>query len=94
MSRENWNKIKSSKGFYVRTYRQASMAVTVSLIFNLLLLLAIYYYHINRPSPDFYATNGTTPPVKLTALDERNYSSTPLLEADPVNEDKPKVIPQ
>ncbi|KTD19362.1 Component of the Dot/Icm secretion system. inner membrane protein [Legionella lansingensis] len=94
MTRGTWDTIKSSKGFYVRTYRKGIKWVIVSLTINLFLTLAIYYVHFNEPERDYYATSGITPPVKLTPLDKPNYSSTPLLEPDPVNEDETRVIPQ
>ncbi|MDI9817882.1 MULTISPECIES: type IVB secretion system protein IcmM/DotJ [unclassified Legionella] len=94
MARETWDSIKYSKSFYVHTYRKGITYVLISLAINLLLGVAIYYVHFNQPERDFYATNGISPPVKLTPLDARNDSGTALLEPDPVNDDEPKVIPQ
>ncbi|ASQ45262.1 type IVB secretion system protein IcmM/DotJ [Legionella clemsonensis] len=94
MGRETWDTIKRSKAFYIRTYRKGGTFVIVSLIINILLSLLIYYIHFNQPEPDFYATSGITPPIQLTPLNAPNYSSTPLLEPDPTNEDETRVIPQ
>ncbi|MCP0913194.1 MULTISPECIES: type IVB secretion system protein IcmM/DotJ [Legionella] len=82
MSRETWNLIKNSKGFYINTYRRAGSVLFLSMILNLLLTLAIYYTYFNRSEPDFYASNGITPPVQLTPLDSPNYTSVPLLADD------------
>ncbi|KTC86357.1 type IVB secretion system protein IcmM/DotJ [Legionella brunensis] len=94
MGRETWDTIKNSKAFYIRTYRKGATFVIVSLLINLLLSLAIYYVHFNQPDPDFYATSGITPPIMLTPLKTPNYSNTPLLEPDPINDDETRVIPQ
>ncbi|KTD18368.1 type IVB secretion system protein IcmM/DotJ [Legionella jordanis] len=94
MSREAWNNIIQSKGFYIRSYRKGLTWVILSLGVNLILLLSIYYVHFNEPEPDYYATSGIAPPVKLTSLNERNYSSNYLLPPDPVDEDMTRVIPQ
>ncbi|CEK11407.1 type IVB secretion system protein IcmM/DotJ [Legionella hackeliae] len=94
MGRETWDTIKRSKAFYIRTYRKAGTFVIVSLMLNIVLSLLIYYIHFNQPEPDFYATSGITPPVQLNPLNTPNYSGTPMLEPDPVNEDETRIIPQ
>ncbi|KTD24578.1 MULTISPECIES: type IVB secretion system protein IcmM/DotJ [Legionella] len=94
MSQEAWNTIKRSKSFYIRTYRIGGTSLVISLILNLLLVLGIYYLYFHEPERDFYATSGVTPPVLLNPLDEPNYSSTPLLPPDPIDDDSEKVIPQ
>lgn len=93
MGRETWNNTIHSKSFYIRTYRLAGRALLVSLLANLLLGLGIYYRYFHEPLRDYYATSGIVPPVQLKALDERNYSATPLLAADPTNDDTVKIIP-
>jgi intracellular multiplication protein IcmM len=94
MTRETWDTIRQSKAFYILTYRKGIRWVMLSLTLNFILSLAIYYAHFNTPEPDFYATSGIAPPIKLTPLNAPNYSSTPLLEPDPVTEDETRVIPQ
>lgn len=94
MGRETWKTIINSKSFYVRTYRMGGRALIASLVINILLGLAIYYLYFHQPERDFYATSGITPPVQLTPMEEPNYSATPLLAPDPVENESVKVIPQ
>ncbi|ARG96823.1 type IVB secretion system protein IcmM/DotJ [Legionella micdadei] len=94
MSQEVWGTIKRSKSFYIRTYRLGATSLLISLMLNLLLILGIYYLYFHEPERDYYATSGITPPVPLTPLDEPNYSSTPLLPPDPIDDNSEKVIPQ
>lgn len=94
MSRAAWDLIKRSKHFYVDTYRKAGTVLIYSALLNIVLGAAIYYAYINQPERDFYATNGVTPPVMLTPLDEPNYTSSPLLASDPENDDNRRVVPQ
>lgn len=93
MSRETWSLVKSSKRFYVKTYRAVSTTLLISCFFNILLSIAIYYTYFDRPERDFYSTDGITPPVALTPLDEPNYTSTPLLASSP-NTVQQKAIPR
>ncbi|HVT62358.1 MAG TPA: type IVB secretion system protein IcmM/DotJ [Legionellaceae bacterium] len=86
MGVKTWNLIKRSKRFYIRTYRGSVTATVISVIFNVLLGIGIFYVYYIRPEPDYYATYGETPPVPLIAMDEPNYSSHPLL-ADDSNQD-------
>ncbi len=94
MSRETWRLIKQSKRFYVHTFRRAGTTLFFSVIINLSLGFIIYYVYLGRPEHDFYATNGITAPVMLTAMDVPNNTSVALLAGDPVNDDDIKVIPQ
>ncbi len=95
MSRETWALIKHSKRFYIQTFRRAGTALFVSAIINLCLGGAIYYVYFGEPGHDFYATNGVTPPVKLTSMDAPNNTSVALLANDDDNDsDDVKVIPQ
>ncbi len=94
MGRENWNRIKQSKWFYIQGYRRAGKWLMVSIGINLLLGLMIYYIHLNEPEHDFYATSGIVPPVKLTPLYAPNNSATALLGADPASDENVKVIPE
>ncbi|GGI89926.1 type IVB secretion system protein IcmM/DotJ [Legionella impletisoli] len=95
MSRGTWEIVKQSKRFYVMTYRKTGTALLFSAALNVLLGAGIYYTYFHQPERDFYATNGITPPVELTPLDEPNYTSDALLASDPVNDtNDAKVIPQ
>lgn len=94
MGKEAWDRIKDSKFFYISTYRKASSALIFSLSLNILLMLAIYYLKTHQPLPDFYATNGITPPVLLSPMAQANYSDTALLPPDPVDEQVIKPIPE
>lgn len=94
MGREAWNRIKQSKWFYIQGYRRAGRWIVVSIGINFLLGLVVYYTYVTRPAPDFYATSGVVPPIKLTALAAPNYSATALLEDDPVSDNNVKVIPE
>jgi len=82
MSRKVWNLIKQSKRFHVRFYRKIGTTLLISVILNIFLGVGICYFYLRLPEPDFYSTYGETPPVLLTAMDEPNYSSTPLLSSD------------
>ncbi len=94
MSRETWSLIKQSKRFYVHTFRRAGTTLLFSIGINLALGCVIYYVYLIRPEHDFYATNGVTAPVMLTAMDVPNSTSVALLASDPVNDNDIKVIPQ
>ena len=94
MSRKTWNLIKQSKSFYIHSYRWSGNALFFSVILNMSLGSAIYYNYFSRPEHDFYATNGETPPVMLTAMQAANTRSVALLESDPDNNNDIKVIPQ
>lgn len=93
MGREAWNTKIHSKFFYVRTYRWSGRSLVISLLINLLLSLGIYYRYFHEPIRDFYATSGIVAPVQLKPLNERNYSATPLLDADPIDSETTKIIP-
>lgn len=93
MSRGTWEIIKHSKSFYIRTYRLGVKSLIISMLINLLLGLIICYLHFYQVEPDFYATSGVVPPVKLTVMNTPNYSNTPLLEPEPVEEEATKMIP-
>ena len=94
MSRETWNTIKSSKNFYVHTYRKAGSFLLLSITLNLIFGVLFYFLYFSQPEPDYYATSGVTSPVKLTRLDSPNKTSVPLLASEPENDEPPKVIPQ
>lgn len=94
MSKGSWDIIKRSKRFYTRTFRRASRALIVSAAINVVLLIGIYYSYLSRPQPDFYATDGVTPPILLTTMDEPNNTSMPMLANDQVQDDNNRVIPK
>jgi len=94
MTQESWDLIKNSKGFNITNYRRAGRILIISMGINLSLGVAIYYSYLSRPEHDFYATNGETPPVMLTALAAKNNTSVALLDADPENENEIKLIPK
>ncbi|MFY7697390.1 MAG: type IVB secretion system protein IcmM/DotJ [Legionella sp.] len=94
MSRETWSTTKQSKHFYVYTYRFAGGALVISMIMNLCIGLAIMYTYSHQPVNDFYATDGVTPPVQLTYMDQPNNTSTPILGDDADEKNESKLIPQ
>lgn len=93
MREEFFDEIKQSKSFYIRTYRRSMTFMIVSLFFNILLMLAIFYTYFNQPERDFYATNGVSAPVKLNPMDKPNESGQALLEPDPLIVEEVKPIP-
>ena len=94
MSRDTWLSIKQSKRFYVNTFRRVGSTLLLSVILNLALGVVIYFIYFGRPQNDFYATDGVTPPVLLTAMDIPNNTSVALLASDPETDNDVKVIPQ
>lgn len=93
MSRGTWEIIKHSKSFYIRTYRLGVKSLIISMVINLLLGLMVCYVHFYQLEPDYYATSGIVPPIRLAALLTPNYSNAPLLEPDPIEEEVTKMIP-
>ena len=91
MSRGTWTKIRQSNRFYVETYRWAVIALFFSVMLSAILSVAIYYVYSGRGQPDFYATDGVTPPVPLKALNHPNYSSGALLANDQNDNSNSKV---
>lgn len=94
MNREGWDVIKDSKIFNVNVYRRGLAAVIVSLGLSCILGVFLFYVYISEPERDYYATNGVTPPVKLTSMATPNMSSRALLDPDPPTEVEEKLIPQ
>lgn len=94
MSREAWNLIKQNKNFNIHVYRRGITALIVSLGLSSIFVLLMFYAYSIEPEPDYYATNGITPPIKLKPLLVPNNSSTALLEPDPPNDNETRVIPQ
>ncbi len=94
MGQETWDLIKKTKGFYINTYHVGGSVLVVSVLFNLLLGLMLFYLYCHQPSRDFYATDGVTPPVALTPLDSANKSSVPLLAGEVSDDDGSREIPK
>ena len=94
MSREVWRLIRSSKGFYVRSFRRVGSILVVSVSVNLVFGLMIFYVYLNRSDPQIYATSGAMPPEALVSMDEPNYTSSPLLADDQMPDQETKVVPQ
>ena len=68
--------------------------IIISILFSLLLCVAISYCYFHQPEKQFYATNGITAPIPLAPLDTPNYSSNPLLPPDQIISDQTKFIPE
>lgn len=94
MSRNTWDLIKLNKNFNVLIYRRGLSILIISLFFNVLMGMLIFYIYINQPERDYYATSGITSPVQLTALMKQNMSSQPLLLPDPPTDEGIRAIPQ
>lgn len=94
MNRESWDLIKNSKIFNVSVYRRGLTAVIISLTLSCILGILLFYIYISEPERDYYATNGVTPPVKLTSMGTPNMSSRALLDPDPPTDLAEKLIPQ
>ena len=94
MSRGSWDIIKRSKRFYIRTFRRTGSALIVSTAINVMLLVGIYFSYFDRPEHDYYSTDGVTPPILLTVMDEPNHTSVPMLANDQVQDDNNRVIPR
>lgn len=93
MSRGTWSRIRQSTRFYVDTYRRALIVLLCSVSLSILLCLSIYISYFGRPSNDFYATDGITPPIPLTAMSQPNASSVPLLANDQNQNENTKAVP-
>lgn len=94
MSREKWNLIRQSKGFYIRNFRWLESALFFSFGLSVLLTLAITHIYFSQHAPDYYATDGITPPKKLKALNTPNYTDAPLLSNDIAADAITRSIPQ
>lgn len=94
MSRDAWTITKNSKRFYVHTYRKVGNMLLISVMANLLLIMAIHYIYFNQSEPNFYATSGVTAPIELVPMDEPNYTSVPLLASSEAHGGGTKVMPE
>lgn len=77
------DEVKQTKTFYRNALRRSVNLLIFSLVLNGLLCVWIYNKLITIQQPNYYATNGVKAPIQLTPLSTPNYSSTPLLAADP-----------
>ncbi|OGT50646.1 MAG: hypothetical protein A3F17_04735 [Gammaproteobacteria bacterium RIFCSPHIGHO2_12_FULL_41_15] len=84
----------NTKGFYIASYRRMTVVLLFSISINILLLIAIFIVHITEKEPDYYATNGETPPLKLTGLNRPNASSHALMEDEVAEINLERVIPK
>lgn len=73
-------KIKLRKNFYRDCYYRALSFLLFTSLVIAVLLLAIVFLAANRPEPDYYATSMSGKITKLRALEQPNYSSTPLIQ--------------
>lgn len=94
MNGESWSLIKNSKSFDVNIYRRGLLALIISLGLSCIFGISLFYIYLAQPERDYYATNGVTPPVKLTAMATANFSSQALLDPDPPTELEDRLIPQ
>ena len=94
MSRGTWADIRRSNNFYIDTYRRGIIVLLVSVVLNGLLGLAICNVYLGLPEPDFYATDGVTHPIRLTAMNTPNYTSNALLTDEQNNYDTTRAVPQ
>ena len=94
MTASSWNVIKRSNRFYINSYRKLGSLLFISMFINVMLIAGIYYYYVTRGEHDFYATNGETPPIQLTAMDAANKSQTALLPPDDSSETEMKELPE
>ena len=94
MSREEWTLTKQHKNFNVQIYRRGIKYLLLSVILSTGFVALIYYLYLHIPERDYYATNGVTPPVKLSALMTPNMSPNALLDPDPPTENVERAIPQ
>lgn len=94
MNRDSWDLIKNSKVFNVNIYRRGLISIIISLVLSTVLGILMFYVYLTEPERDYYATNGVTPPVKLTSMTTPNASSRALLEPDPPTDLEEKLIPQ
>jgi intracellular multiplication protein IcmM len=94
MNGESWSLIKNSKSFDVNIYRRGLLALIISLGLSCIFGILLFYIYLSQPERDYYATNGVTPPVKLTAMATANFSPQALLDPDPPTELEDRLIPQ
>ena len=94
MSRERWYSIKHYKLFYINTYHRLASFLLLMFSLNLLLSLFAAHLYLKQPEPQFYSTDGVTPPDQLVALNKPNMTSNALLPINPATEPAVKMIPE
>lgn len=96
MSQVALDKIKTSKRFYVTSFRTCTLFLYLSLLLNLIFGLGIYYSYFHKPLRTYYATNGVTAPERLAPMAHPNNTSYPLLPPDPVDDllQQDKALPE
>lgn len=75
---------KERKHFFRNSFRNVLWIIYASLFLNIIFIIGIYQVLINVEDPDYFATSGIKPPIKLTALFHPNNSSRALLPPAPV----------
>jgi hypothetical protein len=80
MSNELLAQIKAQKYFYRDNYRRSCNVLIVMLGIIFVLIAAIIYFYVSRPSPDFYASGSDGKLIHLTPMSTPNYSHTPLIK--------------
>lgn len=94
MTRAYWDVVKQSKGFHVRMYRLTGRLLVMSFMIMVLLGFGIVFVKLHEPQPDFYATYGDTPPIKLKPMTQANRSAHALLGDDTNHDSMVKVMPK
>ena len=82
MSRETWRLLKSTKKFYVNSFRWTINLTIISCSITCFLSWSIYYCTFSQSNNEYYASNGITSPISLVAMDAPNSTSVPLLTDD------------
>lgn len=83
MSVQKLRSQKERKHFFRNSFRNVLWLIYASLFLNILFIIGIYQVIINREEPDYYATSGIKPPIKLSPMSQPNYSSEALLPPAP-----------
>lgn len=94
MTHSSWNAIISSNRFYINSYRKLISILAISVLINSILGLSIFYFYFTQGEPDFYATNGETPPILLSSLNVPNEGANALLAPDVNSETEMKALPE
>jgi intracellular multiplication protein IcmM len=85
---------KGKKNFFRNGFRNVLRIIYVSISLNVIFIIGIYETLINRVAPDYYATSGVKPPIRLTGLSHPNYSSEALLPPAPTESSVDVKVPQ
>lgn len=93
MNGEKWAIVKNNRHFNVNIFRRGLLVLVISLGVNSILGVSLFYVYLSRPERDFYATNGATPPIKLTPISAPNGAPQALLPPDPPTDNEERLIP-